>query len=68
MHINYFLENFDENYLCFGSDFYGTKNTPIGLCGYNDMNGLFEYLNGRGIPKKVLDKMFYSNFERFIKK
>ena len=65
--INYFLENFDENHLCIGSDFYGTKNTPIGLNEYEDMGRLFEYLNNKGIPKRILNKIYYRNFERFIK-
>ena len=57
-HIAYFLENFDENHICFGTDFYGTKNTPIGLDGYADMEKLFLFLRGKGLTEKTLNKIF----------
>lgn len=64
--MHYFLENFGEDNLCFGSDFFGTSNTPINLNGYENMVELFEYLTNKGIPKKILAKIYYKNFERFI--
>jgi len=66
-HINYFLENFDENHICFGTDFNGTKNTPSGLNSYTDLENLYDYLNKRKIPKHVLNKIFYDNCDRFFK-
>ena len=67
-HIHYFLENFDENHLCFGTDFYGTKNLPAGINDYKDFDRLYEYLVSNGIAKQTLNKIFYQNFNRFIKK
>lgn len=67
-HIHYFLENFGDNNLCLGTDFYGTKNTPVGLDGYKDFNQLYAYLHNRGISKQTLNRIFHSNFEEFFKK
>lgn len=66
-HIDYFLQKFGDNHLCLGTDFYGTDNLPSNLTCYPDLDILVEYLQKIGYNKDTVEKIFYKNFDNFLR-
>ena len=65
-HIKYFIENFGEDNLAIGTDFFGTRNLPTGICTYKDFGKLKKYLVKQGLCESTIDKIFYGNARRFL--
>lgn len=65
-HIKYFLQNFGENNIAIGSDFYGTKNLPQNLRGYKSFRKLKKLLMSKGLTEQMIDKIFFLNAEKFF--
>lgn len=66
-HINYFLDNFDENILAIGTDFFGSDYLPKNLNSYKHFDNLKTYLKNNGLTEETIDKIFYKNVENFCK-
>ncbi|HEY8390777.1 MAG TPA: membrane dipeptidase [Clostridia bacterium] len=66
-HIDHYLSKFEDKGLCFGTDYFGTQNLPKNLKNYSDISLLVEKLNKIGYNKKVIDRLFYKNFESFLR-
>lgn len=59
-HILYYLSIDKEgNHLCIGTDFYGTKQLPKGIRGYRSFTTLRKKMQGAGISKEIIDKIFW---------
>lgn len=54
-----------ENSVCFGSDFDG-GNPEDGLDSLHKVKNLYAYLKGRGLQYELLEKIFFSNAEKFL--
>lgn len=65
-HIDYIVSRFGDDYVCLGTDFFGTKNMPKRLKNYNDLNLLEERLICLGYTQEIIDKIFYKNAARFF--
>jgi len=68
MHVKYFVDNFGDDNLAIGTDFFGTENLPIGLCEYEDFKDLKKYLLQRGIPDSTIYKIFHINAHDYIRR
>ena len=66
--IKYFVDNYGYNNLSIGSDFFGTKELPIGLEKYLDFIGLKKELLSIGLSRKVVHCLFYKNLNDFYEK
>ena len=64
-HIVYFATKFGLNNIGFGTDFFGTKNLPIGIKTYHDLLKIALKLNKLGFTNEEIDNLFYKNFEKF---
>lgn len=64
-HIIAFLNNFGDDGLALGTDFYGTSHRVEGLNNYSDLSFLRNALLRRGINNETIDKIFYLNAKRF---
>ncbi|MGQ4834233.1 MAG: dipeptidase [Candidatus Asgardarchaeia archaeon] len=69
LHLNYIVDNYGIDYVCFGSDFYGilpsmsiySKTTEV-----EDVKDVLSMLSDY-FTKSDLEKIAYLNFERFLK-
>ena len=66
--IKYFVDNYGYKNLSIGSDFFGTKELPIGLEKYLDFIGLKKELLSIGLSRKVVHCLFYKNLNDFYEK
>ena len=66
--IKYFVDNYGYKNLSIGSDFFGTKELPIGLKKYLDFIGLKKELLSIGLSRKVVHCLFYKNLNDFYEK
>lgn len=66
-HIDFYVQKYGDNNLAFGTDFYGTKNLPEGLSNYQSMHILVEKLLKIGYNKKAIEKIFWKNFDDFLR-
>jgi len=64
-HIKYFLNNFGEDNLVFGTDFFGTKNLPKGLENYRNFAKFGLYLTRNGIEKETINRLFHKNYYEY---
>jgi len=64
-HIDYFIQRFGADNLCFGSDFYGTDDLPDDLRDYYGFAVLYEKLL-KEYKASDLDKIFYKNIDGFL--
>lgn len=64
----YFVQNYGENNIGIGSDFYGTKKLPINLKNYIQFKNLKKSLKKQGLSNKTIKKILYMNFINFIKR
>ena len=65
-HIKYFIDNFGDDNIAVGTDFFGTNNLPTGLRKYKHFKRLEKYLVRRGISPETVDKIFYANARKFL--
>ena len=56
-----------ENNICFGGDFDGCFMTPC-IDGIDKIPELYEFLRYRGIKNDLLEKIFYTNAQKFVNK
>ena len=66
-HIDAFLTLGAEDILAFGSDFDGCQPDPV-LRGIDKVPALYDYLHSGGLPKTLLDKIFWGNAASFFTK
>ena len=66
-HIKYFLENFGEDNLCIGTDFFGTKNLPKDLRKYKGFARFKKLLLAEGLSEEAVGKIFVRNVEKFLR-
>lgn len=64
-HIIAFVENFGEDGLALGTDFYGTAYGVEGLTDYSCLSGLGRRLLHRGLSRQTINKVFYLNALKF---
>ena len=67
LQIKYFVDSFGYKNLSIGSDFFGTKELPIGLEKYLDFIGLKKELLSIGLTRKAVHCLFYKNLNDFYK-
>jgi len=65
-HIKYSVQNFGEDNLAIGTDFFGTENLPKGLKKYKDFKRLKKFLIKKGFCQVVIMKIFYVNAKKFF--
>jgi len=65
-HILYFIENFGEENIAIGTDFFGTSNLPKKLRKYKDFKCFRKFLVRQGLADKVIDKIFFQNANKFL--
>ena len=63
--LRYFTSRWGYDNIGIGSDFYGIENYPEGLEGYSDFPNLYVALKEEGWSEAQIDKVIYSNFNRF---
>lgn len=66
-HLFYMLDKGYENHIAMGSDFDGADMDKR-LCKASDVEGLYAFLNTKGIDNKTLDKIFFLNSKKFFEK
>lgn len=68
-HIDYIVCKFGIDYVCVGTDFYGTKNLPQGIYDYSSFKTLLvSGLLGLGYKPADIDKILYKNaYDFFVK-
>ncbi len=66
-HVSHYLDLGGDGTVCLGCDFDGITTTPEGVGNVSCIPALREYLEGRGIPSSVLDKLFFTNAYGFIR-
>jgi membrane dipeptidase len=66
-HIKYFLDNFGENNLSIGTDFFGTTNLPKNFRSYKHLRRFKKFLLKKGLPETTIDKIFHINYHDFQK-
>lgn len=66
--IKYFTSRFGFDNLGLGTDFNGIDNYPKNLSDYSDFENLFDALKNEGFTNEQIDKIFYKNFEDFLKR
>jgi len=64
-HIKYFIENFGEDNLAIGTDFFGTAKLPDGLKKYKDFVDFKKVLLKNGLSKATIDKIFWRNASEY---
>lgn len=64
--IDYFVQKYGANNLCFGSDFFGTKNLPVDINSYNDLKKIEEKLVKLGYKERDINNIFYNNLSNFL--
>jgi len=67
-HIKYFIDNFGDDNLAIGTDFFGTEKLPHLLESYKGFPRLKKFLEKKGIAKDTLEKVFVSNAMSFLEK
>ena len=65
-HIDYVLDCGGEDAVGFGSDFCGIQYTPAGLNSVADFQKVPEAMFRRGYAEKLVNKICYGNFARFV--
>lgn len=63
--IDYFVQNFGYEHLAIGSDFYGTKDLPIGINNYQDMEKVRQQMFLLGYDNKAVEAIFEKNAQKF---
>lgn len=66
-HIEHILNLGGENILSIGSDFDGCDINPE-LAGIDKVSDLQYFLSRKGLPKELIEKVFFKNAENFFKK
>ena len=66
-HIDYFLQNFGEDNLALGSDFYGSDVFIGEINNYNKIETLIEFFYKNGYKTETIKKILYKNAERLLK-
>lgn len=61
-HLDHFLELGGENCIALGADFDGCDSTVEGINGVQDIPMLWQYLEGCGYDRKLLEKLFWNNW------
>ena len=64
--IVYFAIKFGTAGLCIGTDFYGTKQLPLGLKNYAAFNSLEKDLLKKGFTAEEVENIFYNNLNNFM--
>ena len=67
-HIDYGVQKFGIDYFCFGSDFFGTSDLPIGIHGYSDIPNLKKLFEKAGYGATDIEKIFALNLKNFLAK
>jgi len=67
-HIKYFVDNFGDDNLAVGTDFYGTENLPSGLEKYRDFKKLSNYLLKKGLSNSTIDKILHKNAHDYFQR
>lgn len=65
-HADLFCQKFGSSSLCFGTDFYGCENLPLGLENYRRLESLRQVFFAHGYSKCAVDGIFYNNLNRFV--
>lgn len=68
-HILYFVDTFGTtDGLAVGTDFFGTKHLPKGIKRYDDFNDICQKLRERGFLDEDIDKIFFLNATKLLRK
>jgi len=65
-HIKYFMDNFGEDNLAIGTDFFGTDDLPKGLKNYQNLTKFRRFLTKNGMKNTTINKIFHGNATRFF--
>ena len=65
-HLDHFLELGGENCIALGADFDGCDSTVEGINGIQDIPMLWQYLERCGYDRKLLEKLFWSNWMKLF--
>ena len=67
---DYAIKKFGYNNIGIGSDLYGIEpqHLPLDLSGYSQLDNLENALKKLGYDEKVTKKLFYENFQAFLKR
>lgn len=68
MHFDYVINKFGYKNVGFGTDFFGTKELPICVSGYDDLHLVLKELKKMGHSRKVLKHIAYKNYVNFLKR
>lgn len=66
--VDYFVQNFDSDHVCFGTDFYGALKYPKGITCYEELNQLFFLFDRHGYDKETIQKIFTKNLQNLLAK
>lgn len=64
-HMSHMIDLAGEDIVAMGTDFDGCDINPD-LAGIEKIGDLYSYLNSRGFDEKLLDKIFFTNADRFF--
>ena len=67
-HMLHYLEIGLSDSLTFGCDFDGLDTLPEGIANISDIIKIADALRVRGVSDEQIEKIFYKNAERFLKK
>lgn len=65
-HIDHIVQRFGISYVCIGSDFFGTADTPADLRDYSMMGNLVNRLERLGYSEGDINMVMYKNAQRFF--
>lgn len=63
--IDGFVQSYGIDFLCLGTDFFGTTDLPRDFNDYSHIDAAREYLKKRGYTDKDIDKIIFGNALRF---
>lgn len=67
-HLEHFLDLGGEDTVALGGDWDGITAMPAGICDVTGWQSLYTYLKERGYGQELLEKLFYRNLLRVVKK
>ena len=67
-HVDYAVQKFGADAICFGSDFFGTDDLPADVKGYGQTERLRECFVRAGYTLAEIEKIFRGNLQNFLTK
>lgn len=66
MHLEHMLQICGEKSVCLGGDLDGCDELPKGFHNLTNYNDFHQYLQSKGFPEELLDRIFYQNLFRLF--